>query len=86
MVGQQAGVEKGKDCKGRRHTMPKLMNEETKAELVEILSHLRDPVRLLFFTEKVQCPACRMQQEILETVTALSDKLELRIFNRQEHQ
>ena len=66
--------------------MPELMNEETKAELVEILSHMREPVRLLFFTEKVQCPACQVQQEILETVTALSEKLELRIFNSQEHQ
>jgi peroxiredoxin len=66
--------------------MPELMNEETKAELVEILSHLRNPVKILFFTEKVQCPACQMQQEILETVTALSEKLELRIFNSQEHQ
>ncbi len=66
--------------------MPELMDEQTRANLVEILSHMKDPVKLLLFTEKVQCPVCQQQQEVLEAVTALSDKLELKIFNSQEHQ
>ena len=66
--------------------MPELMDEETKAKLVELLSHMEDPVKLLLFTEKVQCPACQQQQEILEAVAALSDKLELKVFNSQDHQ
>lgn len=66
--------------------MPELMDEQTRANLVEILSQMKDPVKLLLFTEKVQCPVCQQQQEVLEAVTALSDKLELKIFNSQEHQ
>lgn len=66
--------------------MPELMAEQTRANLVEILSHMEDPVKLLLFTEKVQCPVCQQQQEVLEAVTALSDKLDLKIFNSQEHQ
>jgi len=66
--------------------MPELMDEKTRTELVEILSHIEEPVKLLLFTEKVQCPACRNQQELLEAVTALSDNLELEVFNSQQHQ
>ncbi len=66
--------------------MPELMDEQTRANLVEILSQMKDPVKLLLFMEKVQCPVCQQQQEVLEAVTALSDKLELKIFNSQEHQ
>ena len=66
--------------------MPELMDEETRTKLLEILSTMEEPVTLLLFTEKVQCPACHTQQEILEAVTALSDKLELKVLNSQEHQ
>ena len=66
--------------------MPELMDEETRAKLLEILSTMEESVTLLLFTEKVQCPACHTQQEILEAVTALSDKLELKVLNSQEHQ
>jgi len=66
--------------------MPELMDEDTKTRLLEILSAMEDPVRLVLFTEKVQCPACRTQQELLEAVTALSEKLDLETLNAQEHQ
>ena len=66
--------------------MPELMDEGTQARLLEILSAMVDPVKLVLFTEKVQCPACRTQQELLEAVTALSDRLDLEILNSQEHQ
>ena len=66
--------------------MPELMDEETRTKLLEIFSTMEKPVTLVLFTEKVQCPACHTQQEILEAVTALSDKLELKALNSQEHQ
>jgi len=66
--------------------MPELMDEATRDQLVEILSHMEAPVRLLLFTDKDECPGCETQQEVLEAVTALSDKLELEIFDAEEHQ
>ena len=66
--------------------MPEPMSEETRNRLLDILSRLEDPVELLLFTEKVPCQTCQVQQELLEVVTALSDKLELSVFNSEEHQ
>jgi hypothetical protein len=54
--------------------------------LLEILSTMEDPVTLLLFTEEVQCPACQQQQQLLEAVTALSEKLQLATLNPREHQ
>lgn len=65
--------------------MPELMDEETKAQLLEILSAMEDPVKLLLFTEQDQCPACQQQHQLLEAVAALSEKLELATLNPQEH-
>ena len=48
--------------------MPELMDERTRDELAEILSHLVDPVELLLFTQK-NCSSrsgaampCRMRE------------------------
>jgi thioredoxin reductase len=61
--------------------MPELMNEETREKLVEVLSVLHRPVKLLLFTEADPGPASEMQQEILESVADLSDRLDLEIRN-----
>jgi len=66
--------------------MPELMDEQTRAELVEILSHLQEPVEVLLFTEEEACPVCEVQQQVMEDVTALSDKLELQVFQPPGHQ
>jgi glutaredoxin-like protein len=61
-----------------------LLDENTKAELTEVLSHMAEPVRLLMFVEE-PCAACQTQQNLLETVAALSDRLALEVLNPQEH-
>ena len=66
--------------------MPELMDEQTRAELVEILSHLQEPVKVLLFMEEEACPVCEVQQQVMEAVTALSDKLELQVFQPSKHQ
>ena len=55
--------------------MPEIVDEQTREQLIELLSHLVNPVTLLLFTEADDCPACQQQREVLEAVTALSDKL-----------
>ncbi len=65
--------------------MPELMDEETRAELEQILSQMDQPVTLALFTDPAECPTCETQRQVLESVTALSDKLELRVFDAQEN-
>ncbi|MGA2309960.1 MAG: FAD-dependent oxidoreductase [Candidatus Bathyarchaeia archaeon] len=61
--------------------MSKVIDEETKAQLQEILNNLISPVRLVFFTQKNACPACEQQLELLKDLSSLSSKLELTVYD-----
>ncbi|UCG68516.1 MAG: FAD-dependent oxidoreductase [Thermoplasmata archaeon] len=61
--------------------MPGFIDEKTKNELKSILVALVSPVKLVFFTQKVDCPECVKQLELLEELAALSDKLELKVYD-----
>lgn len=70
----------------REGTVPEsLWDDETGAEIAEVLSHMLEPVRLLLFVEGEGCAACHTQQDLLEALTGLSDRLTLDIYNPQEH-
>jgi len=54
-------------------------DDKTKAEVVARLAHLRDPVRIVYFTQPHACGSCREQQSLLEELAPLSQKLSLEI-------
>ncbi len=56
-----------------------VIDEEKKVQIQGILSALVAPVKLLFFTQENACPACKQQQELLEELVTLSEKLELKV-------
>ncbi len=55
------------------------MDEKTKGEVKLLLSNMKSPVRLLFFTQKSGCAACARQQELLEALCGLTDLLKLEV-------
>ncbi len=57
--------------------MPELMDDKTQKEVTKILQNLPHPVRLIFFFKEKDCHTCEHQRIILQTLTALSRKLEL---------
>ena len=59
--------------------MPEMIDDKTKKELKSILAGLKEPVRLVFFTQEMACETCRQQEQLLQTVAALSDKLTLEV-------
>jgi alkyl hydroperoxide reductase subunit AhpF len=61
--------------------MSKIIDEDVKVKLKQILSGLVSPVKLLFFTQKNACPSCAQQRELLEALSALSDKIELKVYD-----
>jgi len=63
-----------------------LWNEETKEQIVELLSDMIEPVRLLLFVEGEICgEPCQSQQTLLEGLATLSDKLTLEVLTPEEH-
>jgi alkyl hydroperoxide reductase subunit F len=66
--------------------MSNVINEETKRALQQILRDLASPVKLIFFTQKNACPTCTQQQELLQELTTLSNRLELKVYDFELHE
>lgn len=61
--------------------MPELMDDKTQKEVATILQGLPNAVSLTLFTAKKKCETCPHQQNILKTLTGLSEKLTLEIYD-----
>ena len=61
--------------------MSDIISPETRVELEKILGNLVSPVKLLFFTQKNACPGCMQQQELLQELVSISNKLELKVYD-----
>jgi len=58
-----------------------LFTEQIKTQLKEILQKLQNKVTIAFFTQEFECDTCRETHEFLDEFVALSDKLELKVFD-----
>lgn len=65
--------------------MGKLLNAEIEKQLRELFAGLQQPVSVLLFTGRENCGYCDQTRELLEEVTALDDKLELRVLDIVEN-
>jgi glutaredoxin-like protein len=61
--------------------MEKMLNDQIVKQLQEAFVRLKEPVQILFFASKANCESCAETQELLEEVAALSEKLELKLYD-----
>jgi len=59
------------------------IREQDQAAVRERLQAMADPVRLVFFTQQLECQFCRETGQLLEELVALSPKLVLETYNFQ---
>jgi glutaredoxin-like protein len=59
--------------------MEPLLNEQTKEQIKQIFTDLKEPVEILFFGTKEQCEYCGETRQLVEEVTGLSEKLHLSV-------
>lgn len=59
-----------------------LLKEQDRAALRDTFTELTAPVRLVFFTQALDCDTCEITGEILDEVAPLSDKIELVKYNQ----
>ncbi|MGA1795748.1 MAG: protein disulfide oxidoreductase [bacterium] len=64
--------------------MAELIDSKATKEILGLFSDLVAPVRVVFFTQKHPCPACREQRQLLEELTGLSDKLTMETHDMAE--
>lgn len=65
-------------------TPEKLLNAEIEKQLREAFSALERPLRVLLFTDQKDCAYCEQTRQLLEEVSAVDDRIELRVLDQVE--
>lgn len=60
-----------------------LLSERDRRAAQDRLEAMERPVRLVHFTQELECPTCPEARRLLQDVAELSDKLSLEIYNPQ---
>lgn len=58
-----------------------LLKDSDREQLRQEFETLQEPVKLVFFTQALDCDYCPLTQQVLEEVTGLSDKITLQTHN-----
>jgi len=59
-----------------------LIKEKQQAQLKDIFKKLGDKVKLIYFTQEMECPFCREARELFQDISSLSDgKITLEIYD-----
>lgn len=61
--------------------MTPLLNDTIRQQVRDALAGMKEPVQLLFFGSQQNCPACGETRQLVEEVSALSDKLSLSVYD-----
>ena len=66
--------------------MEKLLNSEIEEQIRQVFQEVKEPVVVLFFgSTKERCDYCKDAQQMLEELSALSDKIELQVYDLEEN-
>jgi glutaredoxin-like protein len=65
--------------------MEKVLNDQIVKQINEVFAEMQEPVQVLYFGSKDDCEYCDETRQLLEEVAALDDKLELSVYDIQEH-
>ncbi len=58
-----------------------ILREKDQTAIRQRLTPMTKPVRLIYFTQELECPTCRDAHELLRALTDLSEKLSLEVYN-----
>jgi alkyl hydroperoxide reductase subunit AhpF len=54
-----------------------MLSEPDRRRVQQMLGGMVDPIRLVFFTQSLNCESCRPTRQILDEIAPLSDKLSI---------
>ncbi|MEO0052086.1 MAG: thioredoxin family protein, partial [candidate division WOR-3 bacterium] len=61
-----------------------LLNDAVKIQAQQILNKLPNPVKILVFTQEMECQFCRENRQLAEELAGLSDKVTLSVHDFQQ--
>jgi len=63
--------------------MAQLLNDDIIKQIQEVFGELKNPVHLMFFGSKNNCPYCDDTRQLVEEVAAVSDLLSIAIYDME---
>ena len=60
-----------------------MLQEREEKLVAEVFKELKNPVKLINFTQELECQFCRETRQLLTEVAGLSDKVSLEVYNFQ---
>jgi glutaredoxin-like protein len=64
--------------------MSELLNDEVKDQIRQLFGELEEPIKVLFFGEKTDCDYCDDTRQLVEELTALSEKVDMETYDLDE--
>ena len=58
-----------------------LLNDSVRAEVRTRFKEIKNPVKIINFTQEIECQFCADTRRLLEEVAGLSDKLSIEVYN-----
>ncbi|MCB8925766.1 MAG: thioredoxin family protein [Ardenticatenaceae bacterium] len=58
-----------------------LLDNDTRNQLTEMFQSLQKPVKMVVFSQEMECQYCKETREIAEELAALSDKISLEVYD-----
>ncbi|MCX8122994.1 MAG: thioredoxin family protein [Spirochaetes bacterium] len=58
-----------------------LFDDKVKSQLSQLLSKIKDPIVINFFTQEIECPTCQTTHQFVEEIASLNNKISLRVFD-----
>lgn len=60
-----------------------ILTDKDRQAVRDRLQAMREPVKLVYFTQELECPTCRETGQLLRELSELSEKLSLQVYNFQ---
>ena len=61
--------------------MDRIISEDDGKKIKSKLDKLSKPVKIIFFTQEIECQLCKSTHQMMDELAAISDKLSLEVYN-----
>lgn len=58
-----------------------LLNDSVRAQVEKRFKELKDPVKIINFTQEIECQFCAETRSLMKEISGLSDKLTFEVYN-----
>jgi glutaredoxin-like protein len=58
-----------------------LFDDKVKTQLTQLLSKIKNPIVIHFFTQEIECPTCQTTHQFVEEIASLNDKITLKTYD-----